>query len=230
MTVPRPLRLTLFDLDHTLLDGDSDVLWCEFLMREGVLERAEFEPRNQRMASDYQAGTVSAQDFCEFYVSTLGGRTRAEWEPLRRRYMDEVIAPRLGAAAHELVARHAAAGDLVVLTTATNRFLTELTAVHLGFAHLIATECELDGAGRFTGRVAGTLNMREGKVARLHDWLARQRIEWHECETMFYSDSTNDLPLLRAVRKPVAVNPDMRLAAEAAELGWPVLHLRDLAS
>jgi HAD superfamily hydrolase (TIGR01490 family) len=227
--MPRPLPLTLFDLDHTLLDGDSDMLWCDFLMQRGELDRAAFEPRNQRMEREYRAGTVSPQAFCEFYVSTLAGRSRDQWEPLRREFLDTVVAPRLNSAAHALVERHRSAGELVVLTTATNRFITELTAAHLGLPHLIATECELGADGCFTGRVAGTLNMREGKVARLHEWLAAQRIDLRDCETTFYSDSINDLPLLLAVRKPMAVNPDMRLAAEAAERGWPVLSLRDLA-
>jgi len=228
--MPRPLPLTLFDLDHTLLDGDSDVLWCDFLLQHGELDRAVFEPRNQRMEREYKAGTVSPQAFCEFYVSTLAGRTRQQWAPLRREFLDTVVAPRLYAAAHALVERHRGAGELVVLTTATNRFITELTAAHLGLPHLIATECEVAADGCFSGRIVGTLNMREGKVARLHEWLAMQRIDARDCETTFYSDSINDLPLLLAVRKPVAVNPDMRLAAEAAERGWPVLNLRDLAS
>jgi HAD superfamily hydrolase (TIGR01490 family) len=228
--MPRPLPLTLFDLDQTLLDGDSDVLWCDFLMQRGELDRARFEPRNRRMDSEYRAGTVTAQAFCEFYVSTLAGRSRAQWEPLRREFLDTVIAPRIGAASHLLIERHRSAGDLVVLTTATNRFITELTAAHVGLPHLIATECEVGADGCFTGRVAGTLNMREGKVTRLQEWLAAQRIDARDCETTFYSDSINDLPLLLAVRRPVAVNPDMRLAAEAAERGWPVLSLRDLTT
>ena len=228
--MPRPLPLTLFDLDHTLLDGDSDVLWCEFLIQCGELDRAQFEPRNQRMERDYKAGTVSPQAFCEFYVSTLAGRSRQQWEPLRREFLEQVIAPRIGHAAQGLVERHRGAGDLVVMTTATNRVITELTAAHLGLPHLIATECEVGADGRFTGRTSGTLNMRDGKVTRLHEWLAAQRIDARDCETTFYSDSINDLPLLLAVRKPVAVNPDMRLAAVAAERGWPVLSLRDLAS
>jgi HAD superfamily hydrolase (TIGR01490 family) len=228
--MPRPLPLTLFDLDHTLLDGDSDVLWCDFLLQRGVLDRAAFEPRNQQMEREYKAGTVSPHAFCEFYVSTLAGRSREQWETLRREFLDRVVAPRIGDAAHQLVERHRGAGDLVVLTTATNRFITELTAAHLGLPHLIATECEMDTDGHFTGRIAGTLNMREGKVTRLHEWLAARRIEARDCDTTFYSDSINDLPLLLAVRKPVAVNPDMRLAAEAGERGWPVLNLRDLAS
>ncbi|HSW23189.1 MAG TPA: HAD family hydrolase [Burkholderiaceae bacterium] len=228
--MPRPLLLTLFDLDHTLLDGDSDVLWCEFLLQRGVLDRDVFEPRNQQMEREYKAGTVSPHAFCEFYVSTLTGRSRAQWEPLRREFLDQVIAPRITHTAHHLVERHRGAGELVVMTTATNRFITELTAAHLGLPHLIATECEVGADGRFTGRIAGTLNMREGKVTRLLEWLAAQRIDARECETTFYSDSINDLPLLLTVRKPVAVNPDLRLAAEAGERGWPVLNLRDLAS
>lgn len=226
--MPRHLPLTLFDLDHTLLDGDTDVLWCDFLLQRKAIDVARFGDQNQRMEREYQAGTVSPQAFCEFYLSTLCGRTRAQWEPLRREFLDSVIAPRIGAAAHELVARHRGAGDLVVLTTATNRFLTELTAAHLGLPHLIATECEMAPDGRFTGRIAGTLNMRDGKVTRLHEWLALQRLDLRDCDSTFYSDSINDLPLLSVVRKPVAVNPDMRLAAEAAERGWPVLNLRDL--
>jgi HAD superfamily hydrolase (TIGR01490 family) len=226
--MPRLLPLTLFDLDHTLLEGDSDVLWCEFLMDRGILDRAEFEPRNRRMERDYRAGTVSPLAFCEFYVATLQGRSHAEWEPLRREFFETVIAPRIGPVARELVARHRDAGDLVVLSTATNRFLTELTAAHLGIANLIATECEIGIDRRFTGRVAGTLNMREGKVARLHEWLAQQRIELHECDSTLYSDSINDLPLMQAVRRPIAVNPDIRLATEAADRGWQVLHLHKL--
>jgi len=224
---PRPVRLTLFDLDHTLLEGDSDVLWCEFLLQRDELDRPAFEEVNARMERDYRAGTVFPQAFSEFYVSTLAGRTAAQWEPLRREFLERVIAPRVGAAAHALVQRHRSAGELVVLTTATNRFITEPTAALLGFAHLIATECETGADGRFTGRVAGTLNMREGKVTRLHEWLGAQGIALQDCESTFYSDSINDLPLLLAVRRPVAVNPDSRLAAEAAERGWPVLGLHE---
>ncbi len=223
------LRLTLFDLDHTLLDGDSDVLWCEFLMDQGVLERSAFAARNADMERQYQAGTVSPADFCAFYVSTLAGLDRAAWQPYRRRFLDEVVAPRIPPAAHALVQRHSDAGDLVVLTTATNRFITELTAAHLGIANLIATECETEGDG-FSGRPTGTLNMREGKVTRLHAWLQARRIELAECESTAYSDSINDLPLLQAVRKPVAVNADAKLAALAAERGWPALSLRTSAA
>ncbi|MCU0919758.1 MAG: haloacid dehalogenase-like hydrolase, partial [Burkholderiaceae bacterium] len=136
------MRLTLFDLDHTLLKGDSDQLWCEFLMDRGVLPREPFETLNRVMARDYAAGQVSAQAFCDFYIGTLAGRSADEWHSLRRDYIDGHVVPRITDAALELVARHRDAGDLVLLTTATSRFLSELTAVHLGIAQLIATECE----------------------------------------------------------------------------------------
>ena len=219
------MKLALFDLDHTLLDGDSDVLWCDFLVERGVLDRATFSARNAAMARDYQAGTVGVQAFCDFYGSTLAGRTAAQWEPLRGGFLRDVVAPRIGAAARALVRRHQEEGALVVLTTATNRFITELTAQELGIAHLIATDCEVAADGRFSGRTQGTLNMREGKVLRLHGWLAARGQALADFESWAYSDSSNDLPLLGAVQHAVAVHPDAHLAAEAARCGWPVLRL-----
>jgi HAD superfamily hydrolase (TIGR01490 family) len=219
------LKLTLFDLDHTLLDGDSDELWCEFLLDRGVLPREPFASLNRDMARDYAAGNVRAQAFCDFYIGTLAGRNAGEWQSLRRDYIDSRVVPRITNAAMDLVARHRDAGDLVLLSTATCRFLSELTAAHLGIAHLIATECETGPDGRFTGRSLGVLNMREGKVQRLHDWLAAQRLVLADCESTLYSDSVNDLPLLSAVKRAVAVNPDARLAAEAAARGWTVITL-----
>ncbi len=218
-------RLALFDLDHTLLSGDSDVLWCEFLMDEGVLDRAEFEARNARMARRYGEASVSAQAFCEFYVSTLAGRTPAEWRPVCERFLDAVIAPRIPASARELIESHRARGDRLVMTTATNRVLTELTARHLGIADLLATEIEIV-EGLCTGRTAGVPNMREGKVARLEAWLADHRLPASlMAQAVFYSDSSNDLPLLRAVAEPIAVDPDAALRRHAEASGWRVLRL-----
>ena len=222
-------RLTLFDLDHTLLDGDSDVLWVEFLMDQGVLDREAFEARNRRMEHDYRAGTVSAHEFCEFYVATLAGRSREGWLALRSSYFESSIVPRIGKAALALVAKHRDAGDLIALTTATNRFLTELTAPFLGIEHLIATECEIGADSSFTGRIAGTLNMREGKVKRLHDWLAMQGLALHDVDSSLYSDSINDLPLFEAVQHAVAVDPDRRIAELARARGWPIMSLREAA-
>jgi HAD superfamily hydrolase (TIGR01490 family) len=218
-------RLALFDLDHTLLSGDSDVLWCEFLIDEGLLERAEFAPRNAEMARRYADASVSAEAFCEFYIGSLAGRTPAEWRPLCERFVAELVVPRIPPAAHALVEMHRERGDRLVLTTATNRLLTEPTARHLRIADLIATEVALD-AGRCSGRSAGTLNMREGKLLRLQAWLAEQGLASARlADAVFYSDSSNDLPLLSAVGEPVAVDPDARLRAHAGARGWRVIEL-----
>lgn len=223
-------RLAIFDLDHTLLDGDSDVLWCEFLMDEGQLERAHFEPLNQAMERDYKAGTVSTQDFCNFYVGTLSGRTPADWQPWRQRFWQERIQPRLCPGTPALLQRHREQGHTLVMSTATNRFITELTAQGLGIEHLIATECELgtDGAtkGRFTGRTQGPPNMRAGKIDRLQAWLAERGLALEGTDCHFYSDSMNDLPLLERVRTPVVTNGDERLQAVAAQRGWLSIRLR----
>ena len=218
-------RLALFDLDHTLLSGDSDGLWCEFLMQHGQLPRGEFEGRNAQMAERYHAGSVTPVEFCEFYVSTLAGRAPAQWQPWRERFLGDVVAPLIPPAAHALLDSHRQRGDTLVLTTATNRFITELTARHLGISHLIATEAEV-AAGSFSGRLLGVPNMRDGKVTRLLGWLADRDLPASLLEgASFYSDSANDLPLLRAVGHPVAVDPDATLLAAAVAGGWPVLRL-----
>ena len=217
-------RLALFDLDHTLLLGDSDVLWCEFLMDQGVLDRAAFESRNRDIEARYKAGSVDPAEFANFYVSTLAGRTPAQWEPLRQQFLRQAVQPRIPPAALALVRSHQQQGDRVVLTTATNRFLTELTAIHLGIGEVIATEPALRD-GVFTGATTGVLNMREGKVTRLHAWLAERGLALAGFDSTGYSDSINDLPLLEAVDTPVAVHADVRLAAIAAERGWKSLRL-----
>ena len=217
-------RLALFDLDHTLLLGDSDVLWCDFLMDQGVLARTDFAQRNADIEARYKTGAVDAVEFANFYLSTLAGRSPAQWEAMRRQFLRDVIMPRIPRASIDLVASHQRAGDLVVLTTATNRFLTELTAQHLGFAHVIATEPELvDGV--FSGATSGVLNMRGGKLVRLHAWLQARGERLEQFDSTGYSDSINDLPLLEAVDHAVVVHADVRLAAIAAERGWRSMDL-----
>jgi HAD superfamily hydrolase (TIGR01490 family) len=213
------MRLTLFDLDHTLLMGDSDVLWCDFLMDEGVLDLGAFAPRSADIEARYNAGTVDAAEFAHFYLSTLKGRTPGQWEPLRQRFLREQVIPRIPGASLDLVKQHQQAGDLVVLTTATNRFLTTLTADHLGIADVIATEPELVD-GRFSGNTVGVLNMRGGKVTRLHAWLAQRSQALTQFDSTAYSDSINDLPLLEAVQHPVTVNADAKLSAIAMQRDW----------
>jgi HAD superfamily hydrolase (TIGR01490 family) len=218
-------RLTLFDLDHTLLSGDSDVLWCDFLMDRGLLDRSVFSARNADMEARYKAGTVGVAEFANFYVGTLVDKSPAEWERERQEFLAKQVLPRIPRAARQLVRHHLAAGDLVVMTTATNRFITELTAAHFRIEHLLATEPEV-ADGIFTGRTTGTLNMREGKVERLHHWLDARAESLDRFHSTAYSDSINDLALLEAVDEPVAVDPDPRLRATAQERGWRVLSLR----
>ncbi|HUR87941.1 MAG TPA: HAD family hydrolase [Ramlibacter sp.] len=222
MTKP---RLVLFDLDHTLLAGDSDVLWCEFLMDKGLLDRAQFALRNADMESRYQAGTVSTHEFAGFYVRTLAGHSPESLEGLRGEFLREAIVPRIPSKAMALVKAHLDAGELCVMTTATNRYITQLTAAHFGIAHLLATETEIED-GMFTGRPSGTLNMREGKVARLNEWLSARGEQLRDYTSTAYSDSINDQPLLEAVDEPVAVDPDPRLLRLATARGWKLLHLR----
>lgn len=218
------MKLTLFDLDHTLLSGDSDVLWCDFLMAKGVLDKKQFAARNADMEARYKAGTVGLREFANFYVGTLAGRTAQAWEPLRQEFLADWIVPRVPNAAIALVDKHLEAGDLVVMTTATNRFITELTAIYFNIEHLIATEPEQKDTG-FTGHTTGALNMREGKVTRLHDWMKARGLRLKDCISTAYSDSINDLPLLQAVNQPITVSPDARLSAIARAAGWPVIDL-----
>ena len=225
MTAPAGTRLALFDLDNTLLTGDTDVLWCDFLIAQGRLDGAKFAASNADMEQRYQAGKATATEFCAFYVSLLKGISHRDGVLLRQHFFNEWIRPRISDDARALVEKHRAAGDVLILTTATNRFTTELTAKDLRIEHLIAIETEsIDDV--FTGRTVGVLNMREGKVMRLMQWL-RER-GWAESlmgEATFYSDSINDLPLLSAVATPVAVDPDVKLAREVEARGWAAIRL-----
>ncbi len=213
--------LALFDLDHTLLSHDSDELWVEFLLARGKLDRAAFESANQSLVERYRRGEAGVHEFTEFYLSTLVPFTTGELSALHPLYMRECVLPAISQAARALVGRHRDLGQLMVLTTATNRFLTAPIALELGFDHLIATEPEMKD-GRYTGRTAGTPNMRDGKVQRLMAWLAERDLRLSDFrESWFYSDSQNDLPLLSHVTHPVAVNADPVLAAHARLKGWP---------
>lgn len=219
-------RLAIFDLDNTLLTGDSEVLWLAWLREQGLLDAAMAE-RNADMDRRYHAGTVAPAEFCSFYAALFAGRTPQQWQPLLDGWFRHVIAPRIPEAAHALVQRHRDAGDVLVLSTASSRILAEPSAQALGFAHLIATELALLPDGRFAGWTEGTLNMREGKVIRLREWLVARHDDADAAlaSASFYSDSINDLPLLQAVGHPVVVDPNPRLLAEAQARAWPVLRL-----
>lgn len=221
-----PSVLALFDLDHTLLPHDTDQQWMAFLLDHGKLDRAAFAAANLDLAARYQRGEAAALEFTEFYLSTLVPFEPGELAALHARFMAQRIVPAIPDAARALIAKHRNLGHLLVLTTATSRFLSGPVARELGFEHHIATEPEMKD-GRYTGRVAGTPNMREGKIERLLEWLAARGLHLSDFrESWFYSDSNNDLPLLSHVTHPVAVDPDPVLAAHARYKGWPEIHLR----
>ena len=219
-------QLTLFDLDNTLLSGDSDYEWGQFLIDRGVLDRGEYEAQNNAFFDQYKAGTLDIHEYLQFALGPLARHTPEDLGRWHADFMQTRIRPMIGRRALDLVRRHIDSGDLCAVVTATNSFVTAPIALEFGIPHLIATEPE-QAAGRFTGRVAGTACFRDGKIARVKAWLAGlgRPLEGFSRST-FYSDSQNDLPLLSLVKHPVAVDPDETLAAEAARRGWPVISLR----
>jgi HAD superfamily hydrolase (TIGR01490 family) len=220
------VTLCLFDLDNTLLAGDSDYEWGQFLVDRGVLAREEYEAQNAAFFEQYKDGTLDIHEYLGFALRPLAAHTAEDLARWHAEFMRDRILPMITPRARALVRRHLDAGELCAVVTATNSFVTAPIAQEFGIPHLIATEPESAG-GRFTGRVAGTPCFREGKIRRVDEWLAGlgRRLEDYAASS-FYSDSHNDLPLLERVRRPVAVDPDARLAAEAARRGWPVISLR----
>jgi HAD superfamily hydrolase (TIGR01490 family) len=217
------MPLALFDLDNTLLDGDSDYLWGRFLVERGIVDAESYEAENQRFYDQYLAGSLDIHAFLRFQLKPLGAHSRTRLEAWREEYLASKIDPILLSRAHELLEKHRSRGDTLVIITATNRFITEPIARRFGVSHLIATEPEVIDA-EYTGNVHGIPCFREGKVKRLHAWV-REHAETLE-DSWFYSDSHNDLPLLEQVTHPVAVDPDDRLRAQAIRRGWPVISLR----
>ena len=216
------MRLAVFDLDHTLLAADSDFLWGQFLCDEDLVDRAAYESQNRQFYNDYAAGTLDVAAFYRFSLAPLTQKSIAEWQPLRARFVAEIIAPKVAALAPALLERHRAQGDTLLITTATHRFITEPIAALLGVKHLIATEPEvLDG--RHTGKLARA-NFQAGKVERLREWMQLHGAQ--AAQVTAYSDSRNDIPLLEFAHTAVAVDPDAVLRAEAERRGWQVISLR----
>ncbi|AEG93882.1 HAD family hydrolase [Ramlibacter tataouinensis] len=218
-------KLALFDLDHTLLPIDSDHAWGEFTQAIGWCDRAEFKRRNDEFFAQYQAGTLDIHDYVRFATDALRRRGAAEAMAARQDFMRQVIGPAIRPQARALVDAHRAAGEQVVIVTATNEFITRPIADAFGVDELIAVRLERGADGWITGEIAGIPSMRAGKVARMGEWLAARGLAWGQVEATFYSDSTNDLPLLERVRHPVATNPDARLRQIARERGWRILDL-----
>ena len=221
------MELVLFDLDNTLLAGDSDYEWAQFLMGKGVLDRAIYESANDRFYEQYKAGTLDIYEFLDFQLAPLARYPRAQLDAWHAQFMDEKIRPMISVEGRALVGERLATGALVAIVTATNSFITGPIAREFGVAHLVATEPERDGNGSYTGAVAGTPCFQEGKIERVDAWLASLGRRLDEfASSWFYSDSRNDIPLLERVTRPVAVDPDPALADHAARRGWPILSLR----
>jgi HAD superfamily hydrolase (TIGR01490 family) len=218
------MRLAIFDLDHTLLAGDSDHLWGQFMIEQGLVERDHHQSQNDKFYADYQAGTLDIAAYTRFALEPLVRLGPDKLLPLRAQFVERVIDPIVAPAAPALLERHRMQGDELLIITATNRFVTEPIAQLLGVDELLATDPErVDG--RYTGAITGIPCYREGKVRRFEQWL-HERGERFD-QVTFYSDSHNDLPLLRQVQRPVAVDPDAQLRAEAQARGWLVISLRE---
>ena len=217
------MALALFDLDNTLLGGDSDYLWGCFLVEHGIVDRELYESENQRFYDQYLQGSLDIHEFLRFQLKPLASHRRDQLETWRDQYLASKIEPILLRKARELLEQHRARGDELVIITATNSFITAPIARRFGVAHLIATEPEVV-AGQYTGNVSGTPCFQQGKVARLHAWLGQHQQSLQH--SWFYSDSHNDLPLLTEVEHPVAVDPDDRLRAHAVQHSWPIISLR----
>lgn len=220
------MNLTLFDLDGTLIPGDSDHAFGGFMVDIGWADGVTWNARNDQFYADYQAGRLDLGEYIEFATSVWRHKPLDEARAARERFMREVMAPQLREEARALVRQHQEAGDLVAVVTATNEFVTAPIAAAFGVETLIAVQLQRDGAGRYTGAIEGVPSFQAGKITRVNEWLAGLGRQWEDFERVtFYSDSTNDLPLLERVSHPVATNPTPTLEAIAVQRGWPLLKL-----
>jgi HAD superfamily hydrolase (TIGR01490 family) len=217
------LTLAIFDLDNTLLAGDSDHAWGEFLVEEGIVDAETYRKANDRFYQEYLNGELDILNYLGFALQPLSIHSMDELLRWRSKFMDKKVRPMLQKKAKELLNSHRQRGHTLMIITATNRFVTEPIAELLEIEHLIATEPEMINE-HYTGNVAGTPSFQEGKVARLNDWLEAHNESLDGA--WFYSDSHNDLPLLKKVDNPVAVDPDSKLDEFARNKGWDVMTLR----
>ena len=220
------MNLALFDLDNTILAGDSDYNWSRFLIQEGYLDGAIHAEKNEKFYADYKAGTLDIYAFVEFQFKPLARNPRTVLNQLLKKYVEEVIKPMITEKARALVKRHQEEGDLIIVITATNSFITKPIAELFGIENLIGTDPE-EKEGEFTGKVSGLPSFKEGKVTRLEAWLKGKNLLLASFEkSYFYSDSHNDLPLMQKVTHPVAVDSDDVLSEYAKSMGWPQISLR----
>jgi HAD superfamily hydrolase (TIGR01490 family) len=220
------LNLALFDLDNTILAGDSDYNWSRFLIQEGYLDGAIHAEKNEKFYADYKAGTLDIYAFVEFQFKPLARNPRSVLNQLLKKYLEEVIKPMITEKARALVKKHQEEGDLIIVITATNSFITKPIAALFGIENLIGTDPE-EKEGEFTGKVSGLPSFKEGKVTRLEAWLKNKNLSLANFEkSYFYSDSHNDLPLMQKVTHPVAVDSDDILSEYATSKDWPQISLR----
>jgi HAD superfamily hydrolase (TIGR01490 family) len=218
------MALALFDLDNTLIAGDSDHAWGDFLVEQGYVDGKHFRQENDRFYQLYQQGKLDIRDYLHFALQPLAVIDATVLLQLRQRFVTEKILPMRLTKADALIKDHIDAGDQVAIITSTNRFVTEPIAELLGIKTLLATELEIQNK-RFTGRALGQPCFREGKIHHLDNWL--QDKHYNLVDSVFYSDSINDLPLLQRVATPVAVDPDPALRQHAQAQGWSIISLRD---
>ena len=220
------MNLAIFDLDNTLLDGDSDYNWGIYLVKKGYLDEEEYKVKNQKFFEEYQHGKLDIFAFAEFQFQFLKNNTRKFLNDVRSDYIDEIIKPMVLKKAVDFVSQHKEAGDSLLIITATNSFITKPIGELFGIENLIGTDPE-EHLGEFTGKVKGTPSFKEGKVTRLFGWLDARDFKLTDFEkTFFYSDSHNDLALLEVVTNPVVVNGDKILLEKAQEKNWPTLNLK----
>jgi HAD superfamily hydrolase (TIGR01490 family) len=220
------MNLAIFDLDNTLLDGDSDYNWGLYLVKKGYLDEGEYKEQNQKFFEEYQAGKLDIFAFAEFQFQFLKNNSRKFLNKVRSDYIDQIIKPMILKKAVDLVNQHKEAGDSLLIITATNSFITKPIGELFGIDELIGTDPE-EYLGEFTGKVRGTPSFKEGKVTRLFDWLDDKNKKLTDFEkTFFYSDSHNDTALLEVVTNPVVVNGDKILLEKAQEKNWPKLYLK----
>ena len=223
------VKIALFDLDHTLLPIDSDHAWGEFTIARGWVDPVGFKLQNDAFYAQYQAGTLDVHAYVRFATAAICKQGATNSIAAHADFMRSTVQKAIKFQALELVREHQRKGDRVVIVTATNEFVTRPIAQAFGVAELIAVELERDeqagGSGWYTGEIRGVPSFREGKVARVGQWLQDQSLTWESVHTTFYSDSMNDLPLLERATMPVATNPDARLRALAVQRGWRILDL-----
>lgn len=219
------MALAIFDLDHTLLDGDSDHAWGQYLVDQTLVDPAIHKHRNDYFYEQYKAGTLDIHEYLTFTLKPLTEYPLATMLDTRAAFLRDRIAPLISQKSRDLIAQHKNQGDTLLIITATNGFVTYPIAEMLGIEHIIAPEPEFIN-GAYTGRVIGIPSFQQGKVTRLNEWLAERDIDL--TGSYFYSDSHNDVPLLEIVDHPIAVDPDERLTALAQTRGWPIISLRDM--